>query len=232
MTPPVRIALIGDHDPQIIAHRAIPLALERAGKAVQRHVVAEWRGTDALAANGVADLESFDGIWCVPGSPYADMAGALGAIRFARENARPFLGTCGGFQHAVIEYARNVVGLHDGDHAESTPDAAMPLVTLLSCSLVDTTAAILLHPGTRIHAIYGRDAIDEGFHCRYGVNDAFRDVIFAAALRVTASDAAGDIRAIELVGHPFFMATLFQPERSALRDETNPLICAFVRAAG
>jgi len=65
----------------------------------------------------------FDGFWCVPASPYRDIDGALRAIRFAREQRRPFLGTCGGFQHAVLEYARNVLGWADAEHGELAPNA-------------------------------------------------------------------------------------------------------------
>src|SRR5205809_607084 len=83
----------------------------------------------------VLKLELFHGIWCVPGSPYRSMDGALRANRFARENGRPFLGTCGGFQHAIIESLRNVAGLKHADHAESNPDAKMPVIVRLACSL-------------------------------------------------------------------------------------------------
>src|SRR5204862_344720 len=87
-------------------------------------------------------LSPFDAIWCVPNSPYASMEGALCAIRFARESGRPFLGTCGGFQHTIIEYARNVLGFHEADHAESNPAAALPLISRLACFLL-LVAAVL-----------------------------------------------------------------------------------------
>jgi len=89
-------------------------------------------------------LEAFAGFWCVPGSPYRDMDGALRTIRFARETRCPFLGTCGGFQHAVIEYARSVLGLTDADHMESNPDAELPLIIALACRLAPTTGRLIL----------------------------------------------------------------------------------------
>ncbi len=82
----------------------------------------------------------------MPASPYASADGAFAAIRFARENARPFLGTCGGFQHAVIEYARNVIGITDADHAETNPGADMPLIAPLACSLVEVSQTLTLAP--------------------------------------------------------------------------------------
>lgn len=81
-----RIALIGDYDPKVAAHRAIPLALERAGG-----VQFDWKHTSTLGP-----LDGYHGVWCVPASPYASEAAAIAAIRWARENHVPFLGTCGG----------------------------------------------------------------------------------------------------------------------------------------
>ena len=159
------------------------------------------------------------------------MAGALRAIRFARERLRPFLGTCGGFQHAVVEYARNVLGWADAEHAETAPDAARPVIAALSCSLLEVTNTVRLHPGSRIATAYGATEATEGYHCRYGLNEAFRETLVSGALRVTAEDEAGDIRALELEGHPFFVATLFQPERAALAGRLPPLAAAFSRAA-
>src|SRR6266850_6005772 len=109
MSNPIRIGLVGDFDANVPAHRAIPLALGMAAKAVDCIVKWEWIGTHEI--HGSERLESLNGLWCVPASPYRNMQGALSAIKYARENKRPFLGTCGGFQHAVIEYARYVLGV-------------------------------------------------------------------------------------------------------------------------
>ena len=108
--PPARIALIGDHNPAVVAHRAIPLALGLAAGASGHPVDWAWVHTSTLVGDATAQLEMFDGIWCVPASPYANTDGALEAIRVAREHNVPFLGTCGGFQHALLEYAGAVWG--------------------------------------------------------------------------------------------------------------------------
>jgi CTP synthase (UTP-ammonia lyase) len=158
------------------------------------------------------------------------MAGALSAIRCAREMRRPFLGTCGGFQHAVIEYARNVLGWEDADHAETAPGGERLVIAPLACALVEVRDAIRLRAGTRIAAACGTDEIIEGYHCSYGLAPAFRDRLVAGPLRVSAEDAAGEVRAVELDDHPFFVATLFQPERAALEGRLPPLVAAFARA--
>jgi CTP synthase (UTP-ammonia lyase) len=228
--PGVRIGLIGDYDPaQVVAHRAIPRALALASDEMGIDVACEWTPTEQIA--DASRVAGFDGIWCVPGSPYRDTEGALRAIQFAREKGRPFLGTCGGFQHAVLEYAIHVLNWKDASHAESHPGGARPVISLLECSLLEVTDRIRFRPGSRIAAAYGAPEAAETYRCRYGLNAEFREQLLAGPLRVSAQDDAGEIRAIELEGHPFFVATLFQPERAALIGNLPPLARAFVTQA-
>src|SRR5688500_9956065 len=94
------IALVGDYSPEILAHRAIRRALELARGELRAEIDWRWIHTRDLA-DASRDLANCAAIWVVPASPYENMEGALAAIRFARETRRPFLGTCGGFQHAL-----------------------------------------------------------------------------------------------------------------------------------
>jgi CTP synthase (UTP-ammonia lyase) len=224
----IRIALIGDHDPQVTAHQAIPVALGMAAEHSGRNVQGQWLATDSLQAD--TPLSEFDGFWCVPASPYRSMDGALRAIRFAREQRRPFLGTCGGFQHAVLEYARNVLGWSDAEHGETAPDATRALLTPLACSLVETVDTIQLLEGSMIAKAYETSEIREGYRCRYGVNPEFERELLKHALHAVGHDAGQDLRAVELSDHPFFVATLFQPERAALKGTLPPLVRALVQA--
>ena len=223
---PLHLALIGDYNPDVIAHQAIPVALRQAADTLGLTVHVHWLDTDALPPS----LHDFDGFWCVPASPYRDTDGALRAIRFAREQRRPLLGTCGGFQHAVLEYARNVLGWKDAEHGELAPQAKRAVITPLSCALVETTATVRLVPYTRIAEAYGTRDVYEGYRCRYGVNPEFLDALLEGDLIPSGHDAAGDLRAVELLDHPFFVATLFQPERSALKGVTPPLAIALLKA--
>ena len=232
----ISIALVGERNEEIAAHRSIPRALALAGAALGVDVAATWLRSDAVCVSRdeARDLGEFSGIWCIPGSPYADMNGALAAIRHARERAIPFLGTCGGFQHAMIEYARNVLGIHDAEHAESAPDAVSPIVVPLACALVNVEARVTLAEGSRLAAAYGARETREEYQCRFGLDEAWRARLSDGVLAFTAFDAEGEVRGAELTGasgHPFFVATLFQPERAALRDELPPLVRAFVAAA-
>jgi CTP synthase (UTP-ammonia lyase) len=227
-TRPIRIALIGDYDPQVTAHQAIPVALEMAAEHSGLNVQWQWLATDDIHAE--TPLHRFDGFWCVPASPYRSMDGALLAIRFAREQRRPFLGTCGGFQHAVLEYARNVLGWSDAEHGETNPDAARALLTPLSCALVEAVDTIDLLEGSLLAKAYESTEIREGYRCRFGVNPQFEGELLKRELYAVGHDSEHGLRAVELSGHPFFVATLFQPERAALKGVLPPLVGAFVEA--
>jgi CTP synthase (UTP-ammonia lyase) len=222
------IGLIGDYNPEVPAHRAIPVALKLAGEALGVEPAFQWVATETVADSTL--LSGFDGFWCVPASPYRSMHGALLAIRYARENGIPFLGTCGGFQHAVVEYARNVLGWADADHAETAPFAKRLVVSPLQCSLVEATQRLKLVPGSRLAAAYGALEAIEEYRCRYGLNPEFQAELLSGPLQVSARDENGDVRAIELSPHPFYVATLFQPERAALKGKLPPLVEAFVHA--
>jgi CTP synthase (UTP-ammonia lyase) len=225
-----QIALIGDYNSAMTAHRAIPMALARAADEGKIDLSWRWIETAALQSPIESRLAGFAGVWCVPASPYANTAGALGAIGWAREMRKPFLGTCGGFQHALLEYAQSCWNLPHAAHAELDPTAANPVIAPLSCSMVEVTGAIKLVAGSRLAAIYKSTEAVETYHCRYGLSAQYVSRLDTGPLHVSATDEAGDVRAIELIDHPFFLATLFQPERAALADRSHQLIAAFARA--
>jgi CTP synthase (UTP-ammonia lyase) len=177
----VTVGLIGDYSQTVPAHQAIPLALQRAAEALQIEVGFEWVPTEEVTS--IVRVSRFNGLWCVPASPYHSTEGALLAIRHARESAVPFLGTCGGFQHAVIEYARNVLGWADADNAETTPEAARAVISPLACALVEATGAVRLFVDTRIASAYGVDQATEEYRCRYGLNPEFQAALLAMRRR-------------------------------------------------
>jgi CTP synthase (UTP-ammonia lyase) len=223
--------LIGDFDLTVTAHRAIPEALRLAAQNTGRDLEPSWVHTATLGRDVVPQLGAFAGLWCVPASPYANTEGALAAIRFAREAGRPFLGTCGGFQHALLEFARTVLQLSQAEHAETHPEAALTLISPLACTLVEQSGTIAFQEGSRLRAIYGVPEAEEQYHCRYGLNPGYEKLLDNTALRICGRDRSGEVRAVELTGHPFFIATLFQPERAALQGRAHPLVTAFFAAS-
>src|SRR6266480_1813343 len=184
----VRIALIGEYNPEVRAHVAIPKAIKLAAEALACAVEPDWVATPLLDQKAEKQLSSFDAVWCVPNSPYSSMDGALRAIRFARESGRPFLGTCGGFQHALIEYARNALGFPDADHAESNPETTLPLISPLACSLARSKGAIRLMPNSQLARIYGRTEIAENYHCNFGLNPRCESMLNDGQLSISGRD--------------------------------------------
>jgi CTP synthase (UTP-ammonia lyase) len=228
-----RIALIGDYHPDIVAHRGIDRSMALAAEA-NPSLTWEWMHTTSIGADPASRLGDFTGVWLAPASPYADEAAALGSITWARTRRIPFLGTCGGFQHAVLEFAREVLHLRQASHAETSPDSGWHLISPLQCSLVEREGMVHLVPGTRLRLAYGADAGEEGYHCRYGLNPEYAGFFEDRAegqLRISARDDQGEVRAVELADHPFFVATLFQPERRALTGHLHPLVRAFIESA-
>ena len=174
----LRIALVGDYNPNVIAHQAIPLAIDDAAAVLELTADYDWLATTELTSP--EDLVGYDAIWLVPASPYKNPEAAFIAARYARENSIPFLGTCGGFQHALIEYARNVLGWSDAAHAETDTEGSM-VIAPLTCSLVEKTDAIELRSNTLIAKAYGKPEIEEGYHCNYGVSPAFAQALESGA---------------------------------------------------
>lgn len=227
----MHIGLIGDFNPQVTAHAAIPHALTLASEQLNTDIQFDWLHTTQLCDDYKERLKAYNGLWCVPASPYESMDGALNAIRFARENNIPFIGTCGGFQHAIIEFARNVLGLNKADHAESNPGSEMPVISEMACELREVPGSITLVTGTKVHEIYGSDKIEEEYNCGFHFNSAYKHLFGDSGLIFSAFDDEGEVRAAEIPGNKFYIITQYQPERSALKDKQHPLITAFLKAA-
>ena len=220
-----RIGVIGDFQPGFEPHEAIARAVGHSAAALGVDAEVLWLDTPSVEA---ADLSEFDALWCAPGSPFKSLEGTLHGIRFARERNVPFIGTCGGFQHAVIEYARNVLGFADAQHAEYDPYASLLFVSALSCSLVGQTMSVRLEPGSRAAGFYGATETSERYYCNFGLNPEHQDRLHEGGLRVVGSDLDGEARVLELPDHRFFIATLFVPHTSSSEDEPHPLISAYV----
>ena len=223
-----RIALVGDRSANVRAHARIPVIIDallaREGLALDPY----WIATPDV---GESDLSGFDAIWAVPGSPYESAEGALAAIRIAREQRIPFLGTCGGFQYALLEYARDVCGLAGVENAEVTPDASEYLIVPLECSLMGHEEAVMIVPGTLAAGISGPGRRTERYHCSYGLNPDYLEALADGGLRFSGFDDGGQVRIAELPGHPFFLCTLFQPELHGDGTQPHPIIRAFAVAA-
>ncbi len=236
MAERIRIGIIGDYDPNLRTHQATDDAFRHAGEMLSLPLEVRWLPTAAIER-----LAECGGLFAAAGTPYVSMPGALKAIAFARTRKRPFLATCGGFQHALIEFARHVLGIADADSAEHGSASGNLVIAAVSCAApnrlpggpkLSNCDKILLLPDSQLARIYGRAEIWEQYHCNYELNAEYRERFESAGLRVTAVAEDGRVRAIELPGNAFFIGTLFQPQLAPLGDKPHPLIAAFVRACG
>jgi len=221
------IGLVGDRNPTNRVHLATEEALTDGPDAP----AIEWLATERLCEPAGTDFTRYAGFLITPGSPYRSMDGALAAIRHAREHQVPLLGTCGGFQHLILEFARHVLGRADASHEETHPGAPDLAVTALACSLAGQTHPVRLVAGTRAAAIYGVDEALEPFFCSYGLNSAYRPPLESRGLVISGIDRLGEVRIVELPAHPFFLGTLFVPQVRHSRAKPHPLISAFIAAA-
>lgn len=222
-----RLAIVGDHNPDERAHRRLDALADAPGTVGARM---EWVATDSITAP--ENLAGFDGIWVVPGSPYRSLHGALTAIAVARTRDVPYLGTCGGFQHALIDHARTHAAVPEAGDIQYGIDPDDAIVTPLSCSMRGEWAPLVVHPGTVLATIY-RDCaepITELYHCSYGLDPERAEEILVPPLQVGAVDAQGATRAIERPDLTFFVATLFQPELVSDPGRLHPLVTAFFQA--
>lgn len=221
------VALIGEYDPTYQPHVSTSAAIEHSCLASGLNVGGIWVSTDEIDESL---FERFSGIWVAPGSPYKNMDKALWSIRYARENSVPCLGTCGGFQHLIIEYARNVLGFEDAQHAEYDPYACRLFISQLACSLAGRKMELTFSPASQVAAIYEAISATEHYYCNFGVNPDYISLLRSGPLKITGSDSEGEIRVVELPGHPFFFGTLFVPQTRSTLERPHPLVTAFLRA--
>ena len=238
----VRIGILGDFTPEFRSHHATNDSLQHAAKKLKIQVESQWIPTKSLVEPGAdAVLDSCDGLWGAPGSPYKSFDGMLKGIQYARVNDRPFLGTCGGFQYAIIECARNVIGIADANTAEEDPNGKNIVIYPVACTLPNQKPGapklsgigpkIRLAPGSYLAAAYGdKDFIEEEFFCNFEVNPDFEWTAMEAGFPIVARGPNGECRAIESPAHQFFIATLFQPQLSSRENHPHPLVLAFVEA--
>ncbi len=234
----LQVGILGDFHPQMRSHRATNDALRHAADALRWNVSANWLPTTSL---GKADelLSGQDAILAAPGSPYRDHAGMLAGIRFARESGIPFLGMCGGFQYALIEYARNVLRLPDADTEENGGKPSHPVITPVACPVADRRQGaprlsghcrVTFAADTHLAQICGAQDRTEEYFCNFEVNPGYAAAFEKAGLRLAAFGERGELRAVELPAHPFYVATLYQPQLSSQDGHPHPLLTAFLQA--
>lgn len=237
----VRVGIVGDFDRRKPSHWATEAALFHAAARVGVRVEPCWVSTTEVAQAGAERaLQDLDAIWGAPGSPYASMDGILRAIRHARDSDIPYLGTCAGCQYALIELSRNVLGIADADSAENDSGSQNIVITPVFCSTEGASSAgprlagpgvARPSPGTRLEALCGGGELAEEYFCSFEINSEFVPRWLEAGLVIGARGADGEVRAVELRGQRFFMATLFQPQLSSSFERPHAIVRGLLRAS-
>ncbi|MEO0828440.1 MAG: CTP synthase [Cyanobacteria bacterium J06635_15] len=221
------IAILGEYKPNFEPHIATTAAITHSSSQLKTEVVGNWVSTEDITPSL---FEQYSGIWVAPGSPYKNMEKMLWAIQYARENNVPCFGTCGGFQHMILEYARHVLGFQKAESEDNNPYASQLFITQLACSLAGREMQLTFTEGSRISEIYGAQTATEQYYCNFGVNPDYVPLLKQRSLQITGADCEGDVRVIELPSHPFFIGTLFVPQARSTPEVPHPIVTAFLRA--
>lgn len=229
MSTIIRIGIIGDHDGRP-SHLATEEAIRHCANTIGVSVETEWLPTETLVDEKPVHMYTFNGFWCAPGSPYKSMLGAMNGIRFARVRNIPFLGTCGGFQHSVLEFGRNVLQIKELQNNEFDPYVPNHYITPLTCSLVGQTRQINIDTDSVVYKIYQMTKIEERYNCSFGLDKGFQELLNCNGFKVAGVDENGEARIMVLQSNKFFVATLFQPQLSSKAKQPHQLILAYLNS--
>ena len=221
------IAILGEYDSTFTPHVATGLAIRHSSAVLSTPIEGEWVSTQNIDESL---FSRYSGLWVAAGSPYKNLDRTLWAIEHARKNNVPCFGTCGGFQHMVLEYARNVLRYRDAQHAEYDPYASTLFISHLACSLAGREMELTFENGSQVAEIYGSTSAREEYYCNFGVDPGKVGLLGSRGLRISGSDSEGEVRVIELPNHPFYVGTLFVPQTRSTERQPHPLVTAFVQA--
>jgi len=233
----VEIALVGKYGLED-AYMSIHEALKHAGIEREVDVDVLWVDSDQMHDEHTERLEAADGIIVPGGFGSRGTDGKIDAVRHARENNVPFLGLCLGFQMAVIEHARNVLGLEDANSAELDEETPHPVIDILpEQKEVDDMGGTMrlgahetqIEPGTLAARIYADDSCTERHRHRYEVNPNYIDQLESEGLAFSGT-AGRRMEILEHEDHPFFFGTQFHPEFRSRPDRASPPFVGFLKA--
>ncbi|GGG69471.1 CTP synthase C-terminal region-related (seleno)protein [Paenibacillus radicis (ex Gao et al. 2016)] len=223
----MKIGVIGDFNPEYLSQQATSDALNHSIYTIGAQMEYDWIPTASIPEQLDSIKETYKGFWIAPGIPDS-IDGVFQIIRYARENNVPLIGTCGGFQHMILEFAKNKLMLEDTGHEELNPDASNLVISKLACSLVGQQGEVFIKHPSLVSGLYQESTAVEQFRCSYGLNPNFEALIHEAGLKMVGTDAEGRPRIVELTGHPFFIGTLFVPQLSSAQENPHCLVNAFI----
>jgi len=237
----VRVGLIGKYVELQDSYKSILEAFVHSGAANQTKVEVVSLHSEYITTENVAEkLASLNGILVAPGFGERGIEGKIEAIKYVREHKIPFLGICLGMQMAVIEYARNVLGLIDANSTEMNPKTKNPVVHIMEEQKKTTQKGGTMRLGswdcelknnTLSHSIYQTKTISERHRHRYEFNNSYLNDLEKQGLIASGNNPETNlVEVIEIKNHPFFIGVQFHPEYKSTVATPHPLFVAFVKA--
>jgi CTP synthase len=236
----LKIAIVGKYIQLSDAYLSVVEALTHAATELESEVKLTWVDAEDIELHGAEKyLSGVQGIVVPGGFGHRGVDGKVKAIQYARENKVPFLGLCLGMQCSVIEWARNVAGLEKANSAEFDEHTPHPVINLLpeQEDVVDLGGTMRLGlypcrlvPETLAYSLYQEEVIYERHRHRYEFNNAYRNQFLATDYRISGTSPDGRlVEIIELVNHPFFIASQFHPEFLSRPNKPHPLFFGFIK---
>lgn len=238
----VTVALVGKYVELQDAYKSILESFIHAGAANCCKVKVVPIHSEYLTEDNVEEkLAGMDGILIAPGFGERGLEGKIKAVRYARERGVPFFGICLGMQMAVVEYARNVLGLADAMTTEVEANTPNPVIDLMADQKTTTVKGGTMRLGaykcqleedSLAYRIYGKPLISERHRHRYELNSEYTDRLNAAGMRISGHNPeTGLAEIVEIPSHPFFIGVQFHPEYKSTPENPQPIFVAFVKAA-
>ena len=247
----VNVAMVGKYVNHTDAYKSLSEALTHAGIKTRSRVLIHYFDSEDIGIDPSLLLHAIDAILVPGGFGERGIEGKINTVRYARENGIPYLGICLGMQVAVIEYARNVAGLSDAHSTEFNIETPHPVIALITewkdasgqvevrtqASDIGGTMRLGGQPcrlvkGSLARTVYGQDEVIERHRHRYEFNNDYLEILEKNGLRVAGTSLDGKlVEAIEIPGHPWFLACQFHPEFTSTPRRGHPLFTGFIEAA-
>ena len=238
----VVIGLIGKYVELQDSYKSILEAFIHAGAANEVKVKVVSIHSEFLNAENVTSkIAHLDGVLVAPGFGERGIEGKIEAIRYVRENKIPFFGICLGMQMAVIEYSRNVLGLHQANSSEMDDKTPFPVIDLMETQKQVTEKGGTMRLGSwkcdlledsKVAAVYNETSIMERHRHRYEFNNDFKQQIENSGMKATGFNPdTGLVEIVEIPNHPWFIGVQYHPEYKSTVANPHPLFLSFVRAA-
>jgi CTP synthase len=238
----VNIGLVGKYVELKDSYKSISESIIHAGVANSTKVHVHWIHSEKLTKSNVKkELKGLDGILVAPGFGSRGISGKIEAVQFARENNIPFFGICLGMQCAVIEFARNVLGLDDAHTTEIDESTKHPVISMMeeqkTIANMGGTMRLgayncQLKPKTKVSQAYNTDKISERHRHRFEFNNSYlKDFENAGMIASGKNPETGLVEIVEIANHPWFVGTQFHPEYKSTVDNPHPVFVAFINAA-